>query len=363
MLTDHAQRWREGRSSYRPAGEHFDPAHFEVAPIADDTTPKAFVKRHHYLGTWPAVRERIGLYERGELVGVAVFSVPVRSAVLHPYEPEEAVELGRFVLLDRVKGNGETWFLARAFEFLRGKYAGVVSFSDPMPRTDAAGKVVFKGHVGTIYQASNAIYVGQARAENIMLLPTGKTFARRALSKIRGGERGWRYAVEALVNAGAPAPQALTPTALTAWVDTVLPQVTRSVKHPGNHKYYLPLRKTGRAERVRLKALAARARPYPKMRIPVEDPKSALTIEFANPEARLHFAKWLCGAGEQLYWDWMTACESEQGGDITATRFHYRIEDTSKAPTDPARYGEFLPDGVIRTTCGRITKPEDDEAE
>ena len=39
------------------------------------------------------------------------------------------VELGRFVLLDSVAGNGETWFLARSFEILR-KHAivGVVSF-------------------------------------------------------------------------------------------------------------------------------------------------------------------------------------------------------------------------------------------
>ena len=29
------------------------------------------------------------------------------------------VELGRFVLLDSVAGNGETWFLARSFDILR----------------------------------------------------------------------------------------------------------------------------------------------------------------------------------------------------------------------------------------------------
>jgi hypothetical protein len=37
----------------------------------------------------------------------------------------EAVELGRLVLLDDVPANGESWFIARAFELLRARgYTG-----------------------------------------------------------------------------------------------------------------------------------------------------------------------------------------------------------------------------------------------
>ena len=39
---------------------------------------------------------------------------------------------------------------------------GVVSFSDPSARTTAAGALVFAGHLGTIYAAHNATYVGRA---------------------------------------------------------------------------------------------------------------------------------------------------------------------------------------------------------
>lgn len=83
--------------------------------------------------------------------------------------------------------------------------------------------------------------------------------------------------------------------------------------------------------------------------------KVNLTIEFDNQEALDHFAGWLCGSGEQHYWDWMECRESEDEGNITAFQFHYHgVEDETKAKDDPERYGEFMCDNVIRTNCGRI---------
>ena len=86
------------------------------------------------LSLLPAARFRIGLYRHGDLAGVAVFSHPCSNAVLtNVFQAPllSTVELGRFLLLDFVGGNGETWFLARAFEILRSRgIVGVVSFSD-----------------------------------------------------------------------------------------------------------------------------------------------------------------------------------------------------------------------------------------
>src|SRR5690606_8376190 len=128
---------------------------YEVAEIAGDTEAKRFVLEHHYSGDYPAARFRFGLYERGELVGVAVFSEPMNALAVTNWFPcttHEVPELGRFVLLDRVPANGESWFFARCREILRRHgIAGVLSFSDPVPRTSEDGKVVFPGHVGTIY--------------------------------------------------------------------------------------------------------------------------------------------------------------------------------------------------------------------
>ena len=100
-------------------------------------------------------------------MGIAVFSTPARAEVTTNWmrgEPTEHVELGRFVLLDHVRANAESWMIARCFDWLRREgITGVVSFSDPAPRV-VEGRRVFGGHIGTIYQASNAVYAGRSRA-------------------------------------------------------------------------------------------------------------------------------------------------------------------------------------------------------
>jgi hypothetical protein len=253
------QRWRNRRDSYRPAGEPFDPRAFEVAEIPGDTTARAFVERHHYSGAYPAARRRFGLYAKGgTLSGVAVFSHPCRPDVLTSVFPgthTDSVELGRFVLLDDVKANAETWFLARCFELCRGWVRGVVSFSDPFPRATVDGRQVFAGHIGTIYQASNAVYLGQGKRATLKLLPDGRVFSARAISKIRAQERGWRYAAAQLEAFGAE-PLTGDP---AAWLGEWLPRLTRTVRHPGNHRYAFPLWRPAR------RALPA-SLPYPKLR-------------------------------------------------------------------------------------------------
>lgn len=257
MLTTTCQRWRARRDSYRPAGEPIQTADFEVALIPGDNAAKAFIVEHHYSGSYPAARERIGLYRHAELVGVAVFSVPVRGAVLDhlPCPRGAAVELGRLVLLDDVPANGESWFIARAFELLRRRgLEGVISHADPVPRRDAAGREVFAGHLGTIYQASNAVFAGLATARTLRLLPDGSVFSERSISKIRAQERGWRYAVDQLVAAGADEPSG----DLRAWLPSALEVATRRMKHSGNLRYLFGLTK---AVRKRLPA----SLPYPKI--------------------------------------------------------------------------------------------------
>ena len=121
MITPVCQRWRERRDSYRPKGEVMDPREYEVSALPT-VLAKSFVISHHYSGTFPAARRSFALHRRGALVGVAVFSHPASNAVLTKVfdgPAKESIELGRFVLLDEVPANGETWFLARAFAALR----------------------------------------------------------------------------------------------------------------------------------------------------------------------------------------------------------------------------------------------------
>lgn len=251
------QGWRCRRASYRPTGETFDARAHEVAEIAQDGIARAFVETHHYSGSYPAARRRFGLYRGPALVGVAVFSVPMNAAALSPLPTGvEGAELGRFVLLDDVPTNGESWFFARCLDVLRRDgWAGVVTFADPEARATAAGETVFGGHLGRIYQASNAVYLGRATPRTLRILPDGSVFSARTAQKVRARERGWRYAVEQLVASGAPVP---ANDDLRAWLPVALAATTRTQRHGGNHKYVIGLEASARA------ALPS-SRPYPKV--------------------------------------------------------------------------------------------------
>jgi len=292
MLTTVVQRWRRGDTRWRHAGEVFDPRRYEVEIIADDTTAKVFVTREHYAHSYPAARMRVGLYDRGApflgrdpLAGVAVFSVPMNNKVLDrlPCDREEGVELGRLVLLDDVAANAETWMLTRAFELLaRAGYRGIVSFSDPLPRpryrAGAKGRLVvepvpaFLGHVGTIYQGKRMLRVEDGSPQTMRLLPDGTTLSNRAISKLRGHERGWRYVADQVADyavrylgvlaAKVALGDGATADEVRAWAARWIPRVTRPLRHRGNLCYVAGL--DGRT-RDHLTRRYGSGRPYPKL--------------------------------------------------------------------------------------------------
>lgn len=260
------QRWRARRESYRPAGEPFAPGRHEVVVLPRDGDARPFVERHHYSGSYPAAQLRVGLMRCGVgLAGVAVFSVPMNEASIPKHTgvgPRAGVELGRFVLLDEVEGNGETWFLARAFRLLEAELPGiraVVSRADPMPRIAADGCSFVPGHVGTVYQAHNARYVGRSRSDRIWLTADGRVLSRRTLSKLAGGEVGAAGAYEQMVRMGAP--RRRPGEADRDYVRRALEQGPfRQVKHPGNHVYAWAV---GRDRQLTERGMAA-ALAYPK---------------------------------------------------------------------------------------------------
>ncbi len=243
--SEYCQRWQHRRHSWRHRSEGgFNSRQYEVAPL-DELSAKAFVEGHHYSGSYVAASQRYGLWDcGGRLVGAAVLSVPVQTTVLTRPFPElvpftESLELGRFVLLDNVPANGESWFLARAFELAaRAGIRGVVSFSDPLPRWNA-GQLVFPGHIGTIYQASNAVYAGRGTARTLHVLPNGRLLNARSLSKLRKLERGHEYVEELLCRFGAPPRRGRNP---ADWLPGALAAAgVRLLRHPGNHRYLFRL--------------------------------------------------------------------------------------------------------------------------
>lgn len=261
------QRWRLGRSYWRvDRDEGFRKADYVVDEIRDAVARK-FVVEHHYSGSYPIAIERIGLFRGTELVGVAVFSIPINNSVIPRYTglpATQGAELGRFILLDEVPYNAESYFLAGAFKVLRAlrpELRSVVAYSDPMPRASAAGQIILPGHVGIAYQASNARYLGRAAGKTLHLTSSGRALSSRAVSKVRLQEHGAQSAEKMLVRLGAP-PRAVGQHPAD-WISAVLAGDTfRKVRHPGNHVYAWPLGESAKKSSL-LKSFAASMN-YPK---------------------------------------------------------------------------------------------------
>lgn len=275
MLADKAcQRWLNRRSSWSEE-DSFEPRQYQVVEIPEAES-RRFVVRHHYSGSMPAARFHHGLVEvvSGRLVGVAVASVPVSVKTLtnvfptlQPYR--ESVELGRFVLLDEIPANAETWMLSRVFRSLRDRgVRGVVSFADPMPRVTSTGAVVLCGHWGTIYQAAGAgeNYTGRGTARTLTLLPDGTVLSARSAQKVRAQEQGHSYVERRLVGLGAAPRQGEPP---AQWLRDSLDRVgAQRVRHAGPHRYVFRLGASAR-ERNRIPLGVPHGLPYPKTLDPV----------------------------------------------------------------------------------------------
>jgi hypothetical protein len=59
------------------------------------------------------------------------------------------------------------------------------------------------GHIGIIYQASNALCLGRSSPRTHWVLPDGQVLSPRALQKVRAAEPGHEYAAAQLIAAGA----------------------------------------------------------------------------------------------------------------------------------------------------------------
>ena len=262
MITDFVQRFTERKESRRPAGELIKTSAYDVARIVSSNEASSFVERHHYAATCSSTAHRFGLYCRGELVGVACFGPPasenVRKKVFPMLTPKNFASLGRFVLVDSVPGNGESWFIARCFELLREKgIVGIESCADPEPRAAMDGGIVFRGHLGTIYCATNGRYIGKTNPSTLRLLPDGTCLSNRSSGKLVRGERGSSHPIDQLERWGAePLELGEDPHEwLAFWRD----RLTTTMRHRGCHRYIWCLDRRRRRELLQAPALA-----YPK---------------------------------------------------------------------------------------------------
>lgn len=152
---------------------------------------KEFIKTHHYTHGCHNGPMCWGLYDGDDLIGVIAFATPssenVRSSLFGPEFKHTVTELHRLVVLDGTPSNTESWFIARGLKELK-KYKpylkAVISFADST-----------EGHVGTIYQATNALYCGTTSPATFYLDETGRLRHPRQngvnITKKMAAERGW----------------------------------------------------------------------------------------------------------------------------------------------------------------------------
>jgi hypothetical protein len=263
--SDWCQRWNGRQHSWRHrSAGGFNASRYSVRSVADRTA-KAYVVANHYSGSYPSASLRYGLFEGATLVGVAVLGVPTHRNVLTNPFPDlvpfvESMELSRLVLADRVPANAESWFLAAVFaEASRVGVRGVVAFADPVARL-VDGVALFPGHIGTIYQAPNAVFAGRTAARTKVLLPDGTILNDRAQSKVRDQERGHEYVERRLVALGARVPLAVENP--SSWLHQALSDVgARRIRHRGCYRYLFAV---GPGRRRLAEQLSRFASPYPK---------------------------------------------------------------------------------------------------
>ena len=263
MHTTRSQRWRDRRARWVPAASEIDPRRLAVDVIDSRKVAVPFVRAHHYAASMPVTRLSVGLFADGaggrpQLVGVCVFSYPVNEASVPKnaglQNPRAACDLGRLVVLDCQGGNAESFLVARAFRLLRREkpeILSVISYADPVRRSDGQGRVFMPGHVGGLYAVMAARYVGRSSPRTDLLLPDGRPMSPRALSKIRNAECGQRYAIDDLLRAGAPPPRHGEDRA--AWLTGLeRADFLRRRRHPGCHAYVFPLTRAARHAAARV---------------------------------------------------------------------------------------------------------------
>jgi very-short-patch-repair endonuclease len=125
-----------------------------------------FLARYHYLPRFRKSTKAVhGVYHRGDLIAVIIYSNPSYQTVAkkYGYKPSMVIELARFVIADGYHVyNLASWSLSRSIKLLKNKYGLIVSYADP--------HFGFSGH---IYKASGWEEVGQTQASYYYLDQTG----------------------------------------------------------------------------------------------------------------------------------------------------------------------------------------------
>jgi hypothetical protein len=138
------------------------------------------VRQQHYLHSMPAApRACFAVYLDAELVGAMVFTSGPRLGfrLVGGGYPQQAATLARLWLSDVLPANSESRVIGVVLRHLRRHtpWKILLSYADPMA-----------GHVGTIYQATGWLYLGQTAPSSYLDLGDGRLQHPRSVSNRLG---------------------------------------------------------------------------------------------------------------------------------------------------------------------------------
>ena len=124
-------------------------ADFSVKTIPHQETYEWLLKKH-YAHRIPSISYSFGLYDKDRLCGVCCFGTPASSTLLKgvcgELYSDKVIELNRLVI-ESSEPNITSWFVSRCLKVFNNMI--IVSYADTS-----------QGHIGKIYQATNALYTG-----------------------------------------------------------------------------------------------------------------------------------------------------------------------------------------------------------
>lgn len=170
--------------------EDVDAAAFKVRDMyvapASTKDVHEFARRYHYTATGGNMSWRWGLYHGVTLMGVVAYNLPTRETqdtVFGPDHFDKVWHMGRLALADDAPRNSESRLIAGSLKAIQHEHPEVWAVL-----TFAA---VDAGHIGYVYQATNAIYTGTGGNSTFYIDQKGQRRSTSHMSITKARERGW----------------------------------------------------------------------------------------------------------------------------------------------------------------------------
>ena len=137
---------------------------------------RSIIVKHHYSKAWPTGNFlSFGVFFNREIMGVVTYGHPANNqnwkSIPGLKKSRDMCELTRLWVADRAPDYLESRSIAATLRVLRqkSKFKCVISYSDPN-----------QGHIGTVYQASNWIFLGKQSESTQLEFLSGRRLHKRA---------------------------------------------------------------------------------------------------------------------------------------------------------------------------------------